>query len=569
MSERISGNQSSGRESEDADSEPCLDNFNSKGQVWTLSDTKCLVVLTVLACLVFLPLLGTSGILNSSDGYYTEGAREMLETGRLMVPILNYEHFFEKPILIYWMIAACYKVFGVNTFASRLPSALSAISLVAITYWFARGFVRRRAALLSSVGLLALPLFVAIGHIALTDMPLTFFISASIMLLVKALEERRDHLLILAYASMGCGFLCKGPIGVVFPVVVVGCYLLATRRSSPKLREAIEALHPLRGALILLAVTVPWFLAVHFLTAGDFTYEFFVNQNIRRASGELSSHNQPFWFFIPFIVGGFFPFSFLAPLVPALYRRILSRATVHLRSRKLLLLSLVWLAAMLAMLFSSTSKLATYLLPLSCGVTMLGGPLLDRLIRLKKRRFLVWTGPIFVLAASIAIPVTVKLFRGPDALEVLAIVTVSLLVASMVGYAVLLYQSKLRLAVVTLVAVTIFGAGTLTPLSLMERYDRNGAAMHDLLSTASRQFATVAVVADHSPWSAFYVGRPISLVNSAEDASLFMSGRGNGHAVLVERPNLSSAMTWFNGRLRVIDKEDDWLLLSAVDGKAL
>jgi 4-amino-4-deoxy-L-arabinose transferase-like glycosyltransferase len=60
-----------------------------------------LILVVALALLIFLPLLGKFGLLDPSDALYSEGAREMVESGNYITPYVNYFPFYEKPILIY------------------------------------------------------------------------------------------------------------------------------------------------------------------------------------------------------------------------------------------------------------------------------------------------------------------------------------------------------------------------------------------------------------------------------------------------------------------------------------
>ena len=54
---------------------------------------------------------------------YTEIAREMYVTGDWITPRLAGMHWFEKPALTYWLVAAGFQAFGVSEFAARLPES--------------------------------------------------------------------------------------------------------------------------------------------------------------------------------------------------------------------------------------------------------------------------------------------------------------------------------------------------------------------------------------------------------------------------------------------------------------
>src|SRR5437899_12313401 len=87
------------------------------------------LLLAPCALLFFLGL-GTLGLTDRDEGSNAEAAREMVESGDWLTPTLNGTPRFAKPILIYWLIACSYLVFGESEFTARLPSALFGTLLV-------------------------------------------------------------------------------------------------------------------------------------------------------------------------------------------------------------------------------------------------------------------------------------------------------------------------------------------------------------------------------------------------------------------------------------------------------
>ena len=55
-------------------------------------------------------------------------ARTMLETGDWVVPMYNDTLAVDKPVLMHWCMAVCYRVFGVSEIPARIPSALAALA---------------------------------------------------------------------------------------------------------------------------------------------------------------------------------------------------------------------------------------------------------------------------------------------------------------------------------------------------------------------------------------------------------------------------------------------------------
>src|SRR5690349_9814038 len=72
--------------------------------------------------------LGGLGLLGPDEPRYAEVAREMFAGGDYISTHLCGCLWFEKPVLLYWMSAISYRLFGINELAARLPTALAAIS---------------------------------------------------------------------------------------------------------------------------------------------------------------------------------------------------------------------------------------------------------------------------------------------------------------------------------------------------------------------------------------------------------------------------------------------------------
>src|SRR6516164_11574713 len=91
-------------------------------------------LLLAVAVALTLPNLGVPSLWDIDEGNNAEAAREMMESANWIVPTFNYELRVDKPALLYWLQVAAYRLFGVNEFSARLPSALSALLAVLCTY---------------------------------------------------------------------------------------------------------------------------------------------------------------------------------------------------------------------------------------------------------------------------------------------------------------------------------------------------------------------------------------------------------------------------------------------------
>src|SRR5437660_2676149 len=112
-------------------------------------------LLLAVSVLLTLPNLGSPSLWDIDEGNNAEAAREMMESGNWIVPKFNYQLRVDKPALLYWLQIGAYRVFGVNEFASRLPSALAALLTVFLAYELARSMFGRNTGLLAGIVLVS------------------------------------------------------------------------------------------------------------------------------------------------------------------------------------------------------------------------------------------------------------------------------------------------------------------------------------------------------------------------------------------------------------------------------
>src|SRR3989454_976055 len=220
-------------------------------------------LLLVLCALLFFLGLGTPGLTDRDEGSNAEAAREMVQSGDWLTPTLNGTPRFAKPILIYWLIACSYLVFGLSEFAARLPSALFGTLLVLMQYAFATRLLGPTVGLRAALILLLNFEVLAIGRMVLTDMVLVFFTTLSIFSFFLAMEGegRAKRWYWGFYVGMALATLTKGPVGVLVPLLAVIPYLLLTRRW----REIAPECRLLTGTAVFLLIAAPWYAAMFLL----------------------------------------------------------------------------------------------------------------------------------------------------------------------------------------------------------------------------------------------------------------------------------------------------------------
>src|SRR5437879_13865752 len=89
--------------------------------------------------------------------------------------------------------------------------------------------------------------------------------------------------------------LTRGLVGVIFPVAIIGLFIIATRGSN-RWRE----LRLISSSLVFLAIAAPWHILAS-LRAHTFFWSYFINEHFKRAVGSLYSTEYeavPLWIWL-------------------------------------------------------------------------------------------------------------------------------------------------------------------------------------------------------------------------------------------------------------------------------
>jgi 4-amino-4-deoxy-L-arabinose transferase-like glycosyltransferase len=331
-----------------------------------------LAFLGVIFGIAFFQVLGKFPLMEPDEGRYSEIPREMLERGDFITPMLNYVKYFEKPPLHYWLNAIAMSIFGENEFATRFPGALCGLLTVLLVYHFGRKLFGRREGLFASMILGSAAGFLIQGRINLTDMTLTFCMSAAIgffLLASRPDETRKGYYYYLFYIFAALAVLAKGLIGLVLPGGIIFLYLLICRRWA-LLRE----MRLLTGIPLFLLVAAPWFVLVT-LRNPEFFQFFFIHEHFQRFLTKVHGRYQPFWFFIPILLLTMLPWSFF---VPQAIRQGWRRRKE--KDGDVFIYLIIWAGFIFLFFSKSNSKLIPYILPVFAPLALLVGHFFNRVL---------------------------------------------------------------------------------------------------------------------------------------------------------------------------------------------
>ncbi len=273
-----------------------------------------LLALLTLSGLLFFLGLGDMGLTDRDEGRNAEAGREMFESGDRLTPTFNGELRVAKPVLLYWLMDRSYRLFGVNEFAARFPSALFGVGLILIHYLFLLHQRDQTIALFGALMLLLNLEILGLGRMALTDSVLVFFTTGSLYGLWLGLhgEGGMRRWIWAFYVGMALATLTKGPVGFALPLIVAALYLTWTRRWRDYWQNGV----PLAGMLLFILLAAPWYAAM-FLIHGDAYASGAKANTIGRFLSPMEGHQGTIFFYLPVLLLGFFPLE-RAPSCPAL-----------------------------------------------------------------------------------------------------------------------------------------------------------------------------------------------------------------------------------------------------------
>jgi 4-amino-4-deoxy-L-arabinose transferase-like glycosyltransferase len=263
----------------------------------------------LLACIVLLPLLGHKPLTNWDEGIYGEISREMLSLGAL-VPHWNYQPWFEKPPLMFWITAAFFKLFGINEFWARAGSAFSGVAIVALLHgWLARK-KEILAAWLSTLILLGTFGFLHVCRAGEMDVLLSLGCCIALCGLTSV-QNRRPSGWYLFWSGLAIALMTKGAACIV--LVITAIIFIAIERGNP---SRFGRAFWFGLALFVLAV-LPWHLYMLHRFGNSFLTEYLGFHVLSRATHQIEEHVTHWWYYLRVLLISAAPFVLLYPFAIA------------------------------------------------------------------------------------------------------------------------------------------------------------------------------------------------------------------------------------------------------------
>lgn len=337
----------------------------------TSFDNAAVAVLLGAAAAVFIPCLAALPFIRG-EAMFALIPKEMLTAGRWLTPTLNGAPYLDKPPLLYWLTMAVYQVFGMSELTARVPNLLCVLGEIWFTYLIGLHLLNRRAAWLGGFVLFTSVGFFSQHLVIYTDHLISLTLVASLYCFLRWQEGFARRWESLFYFFLALGFLSKGFVGVIFPLLIIGLYALSTRQPG------LSALFfPRWGWAIVLLLVTPWLVTMEIKHPG-FLKHHLLNEQVLRFFGQRYPQD-----ITPFSIPAFWLLLGIwllpwTPLLPeALYRFWREKASGSGNNSRSLIL-LIWPAVILGFFTLSASRIEYYSLPALPSLALVLGWRLQR-----------------------------------------------------------------------------------------------------------------------------------------------------------------------------------------------
>ena len=302
-----------------------------------------LLIIIVYAFGLFLPLME-----NDSAQHATMAMRMYLDHDFFTI-MRGDEAYLDKPHLHFWLAAISFKIFGVYSWAYRIPAIIFTMRGAISCYHLTKELYHQKLAHFASLIFITSQSIILANHDVRTDAVLTGVTIFSIWQLFLFTRTKKILPIILGAIGMGIAFSTKGMFGVFIICITLLFHLLYTRNLRVILNYKIFI------GVAFFGFTITPVLFAYYTQFGEEGVQFILwNQNFDRLNAEnLVKSNPDYSFFFHTLLWVFLPWAFI--LYTGLFSRINELITSKCKLQSHLEV-LTFAGAVITILILSTSK---------------------------------------------------------------------------------------------------------------------------------------------------------------------------------------------------------------------
>ena len=351
----------------------------------------------VVAAGLYLLRLGQAPFLDPPEGFHAEVARSILVLGDWVRLHIDGIRYFDKPPVLYWLMALSFSVAGPTEVAARLWPALSAVGIAAVTARLGVMLGGARIGMLAGLIVVANLGMYLYGRLVKPDLPFILCLVLAYAGFAVAYRGGGRRALALFYASLGVATMTKDVLGAIGPLVIVALFFLLTRE------RPLAPWTPWWGILLLLVIAGPWYAAMEWNNPGFLWYTIVDNHVLNVARQRVFPDEDVPLGSLPFLGVTFLAFLPWALAAPAAVARAFRRPWEGAAARLWVLFAL-WPLVIIGFFTLSPFKLPHYALPAFPALALLVARTWDESIEaapgsLRPRALIVPLVVVFALAA--------------------------------------------------------------------------------------------------------------------------------------------------------------------------
>ncbi len=269
-----------------------------------------LAIIILSGIIFFIPFLGKVHLFDWDEINFAESAREMIVTGNYHRVQINFQPFWEKPPLFFWLQAGAMKLFGINEFAARFPNAVFGIITLVTFFLIGKKYRSARFGFIWAISYLGSFLPHLYFKSGIIDPIFNYFIFLAIYFMYLDISgeifKRKWVYSSLAGLFIGLATLTKGPVGLLVFLVSFFVYFLFTGfKNFPNIKKIVLFI------FFFTIICLLWF-GQEIINNGFWFLKEFLSYQVDLFLHPVASHGEPFYYHFVVVFIGCFPISIIA-----------------------------------------------------------------------------------------------------------------------------------------------------------------------------------------------------------------------------------------------------------------
>jgi 4-amino-4-deoxy-L-arabinose transferase-like glycosyltransferase len=336
------------------------------------------LIIILLWAAIYAAAMFTPALLDDVDTVHAEAAREMVLRHDWVTLYTDGIRYLEKAPLMYWNVAASYKLFGISDWSTRLPLMLTVLALLLATYSVGKRAYGETGGFYSAVALGTCVGPYIFTRFQIPDVMVGLWLTLGFSFFVQSFEEEPPSRLACWGFAATCALnvLTKSLIGLVFPITTVVLYLLLTGNLA-RLRK----LRLVSSSIVFLLIAAPWHILAALRNPSQgpvrgFLWFYFVNEQFLRYVNKRvppGYDTVPLFIFWGLLILWLMPWCIFLPQavreIPRKWRGLSGASNTRQRAN---LLFALWVLV-IVVFFSFSTRQEYYTIPAVPGVALLIG----------------------------------------------------------------------------------------------------------------------------------------------------------------------------------------------------